>query len=369
MMPLLPKSFANIKREESMDKWLSAASEEVVGSGFALSSGRSSDESTAITKIASNDAAPVIFGSREAEQNIISTNYVLHKEASSVLEESTLKEARYGGGTYLSCQAASEISPDTVSVGLRNEDKSEEKAISLKIAREESSSLATKASSEESITANKDVLCARVAVEEVHETRSEARTVEPTALASKCSEETIFHLNYSYQKQPTEFAATFVGSESRDEGEVRVETQASGDERVETEELSVSRRMVEVEVEGVVMRGVREASPLLLHTESASESVVRVEQSLERQHHLRVDGMEVSHERSESEERKKEEKRVSFASEVTEKTMEMIDHSLDMNMTMTVEPAFQKPSIIKKPMKKEREHRHREMKRNEAPSL
>lgn len=61
--------------------------------------------------------------------------------------------------------------------------------------------------------------------------------------------------------------------------------------------------------------------------------------------------------------------RVSFAAEVTEKTMEMIDHSLDLNMSMTVEPAFQKPSIIKKPMKKEREHRARDLRRNEAPSL
>ena len=61
--------------------------------------------------------------------------------------------------------------------------------------------------------------------------------------------------------------------------------------------------------------------------------------------------------------------RVSFAAEVTEKTLETIDHSLGLNASMTVEPAFQKPSIIKKPIKKEREHRRGELRRNEAPAL
>nr|CDJ95609.1 predicted protein [Haemonchus contortus] len=298
-----------VSREESMDKYLSATSEEMVGSGFALSSGKSSSEGVMVTRIASNDAAPIVFNSKEAEQNSISTNYVLHREPSNVSEESTFKEARYGGGTNLFCSAASEISPDTVSVSLESRGKEEENSLSLKIAREETLHLSTKASTEESITANKEVLCTRISAEEVHETRKEARKVEPTALASRCSEETIFHLNYSYQKQPTEFMATFVGSESRDEGEVRIETEAARHEHAETEELSVSRRMVEVEVEGVVMRGVREASPLLLHTESASEYMVGVEQTLEKQQHLRVESMEATHERSESEERKKEEKR------------------------------------------------------------
>ncbi|VDL78497.1 unnamed protein product [Nippostrongylus brasiliensis] len=360
-----------IRREDSAAKWVSAAQEEAVGEAFALNKDLIAEQSVAVTKITSNDAEPVTYRSKEAEETNLSTNYVLNKEASSIVEESTLKEARSGGGANLYCQGASEISPDTVNASMRSEEKKEEQMISLKTSRvEEGPMLSTKASTEESITANKDVLCSRATAIDVSVTRTEANKAEPTALVSKCSEETIFNFNYSYEKQPTEFTTTFVGKESRDEGEVRVETQAARDELAQTKDLSVSRRMVEVEVEGVVMRGKRETSPLLLHTESASESVVRVEQTLERKY-LQVEGEMAaeSHTRSESEERKKEEKRVSFASEVTEKTMEMIDHSLDLNMSMTVEPAFQKPSIIKKPMKKEREHRHRELRRNEAPSF
>jgi hypothetical protein len=55
--------------------------------------------------------------------------------------------------------------------------------------------------------------------------------------------------------------------------------------------------------------------------------------------------------------------RVSFAADVEEK------HDLDMEMSMSVEDK-NKPSIIRKPMKKERErHRRRDLRQNEAPSL
>ncbi|GMR36421.1 hypothetical protein PMAYCL1PPCAC_06616 [Pristionchus mayeri] len=62
------------------------------------------------------------------------------------------------------------------------------------------------------------------------------------------------------------------------------------------------------------------------------------------------------------------EKRVSFASEVQEKTM---DESSDEMITIekeSLEPKFMKPSIIKKPMKQER-GRQREIRKNEAPSF
>ncbi|VDM62086.1 unnamed protein product [Angiostrongylus costaricensis] len=313
-----------VKREETVDMSLKAALEEIVGCAFVFDCGRSSEESSLVTKTASNTAEPILHNFKEAGENVIAAIYALHKESSSAFEESILKEQRYGGGAALNCQAAKDVS----------------------------------------LTANKDVLCRRVAAEDVTATRSMASIGEPIGLVSKCSEETIFHLNYSYQKQPTDILTTFVGSELCKDSGLHVDMQASRDESVNTEQLSMSARMVEVEVEGVVKRPSRETSSVLLHTESVSESMIHVEQVLEKVH-LRVDETVVD----ESEERRKEEKRVSFASEVTEKTMEMIDHSLDLNMSMTIEPAFQKPSIIKKPMKKEREHRHRELKRNEAAPM
>ncbi|KJH46061.1 Copine [Dictyocaulus viviparus] len=316
------------KREEITDKWLSASSEEVVGSVFTLDSGRQSHDMSLITRIISNEAEPVFCKLKEASDNVISTTYSLQKDSNVASEKSVLTMPRYGGGVMISCYASTEVS----------------------------------------ITANKDVLCRRITDDDTSIIKSIKNIGESTGLVSKCSEETIFHLNYSYEKQPTDIRTTIVESESRKDFGLSIDIKASRDEFINTEQLSMNARAVEVEVEGVVKRPSRETSSVLLHTESVSESMVHVEQVLEKKY-THVDETMSMDTYTELEERRKDEKRVSFASEVTEKTMEMIDHSLNLNMSMTIEPAFQKPSIIKKPMKKEREHRHRELKRNEAPSF
>ncbi|GMT14464.1 hypothetical protein PFISCL1PPCAC_5761, partial [Pristionchus fissidentatus] len=62
------------------------------------------------------------------------------------------------------------------------------------------------------------------------------------------------------------------------------------------------------------------------------------------------------------------EKRVSFASEVLEKTMDESSDEMAAIESQNLEPKFMKPSIIKKPMKQER-GRQREIRKNEAPSF
>ena len=54
--------------------------------------------------------------------------------------------------------------------------------------------------------------------------------------------------------------------------------------------------------------------------------------------------------------------RVSFAADVTEK-------SVDLSSDMRLNVEDMKPSILKKPLRRERESRVKELRQNEAPSL
>ncbi|CCD61456.1 Copine family protein 2 [Caenorhabditis elegans] len=195
--------------------------------------------------------------------------------------------------------------------------------------------------------------------------------IEGTGMRSTASEETIFNLAYDYCKQPTEFRTVFV-SEDHQFVHGAFGFRAVGEEHIETQVLELQARMVEVMVEGSVHNLARrhEDEPFVLYTEVIEETIIRVDEQLEKK--TTVIETEQASEvkmREKGEERRKEEKRVSFAAEVQEKTMEAIDKSLGLDTSMEVEPAFQKPSIIKKPMKKERERRSRDLRQNAAPAF
>ncbi|CAO4364997.1 unnamed protein product [Caenorhabditis nigoni] len=195
--------------------------------------------------------------------------------------------------------------------------------------------------------------------------------IEGTGMHSSASEETIFNLAYDYCKQPTEFRTVFV-SEDHQFVHGAFGFRAVGEEHIETQLLELEARMVEVMVEGSVHNLARrhEDEPFVLYTEVLEETIIRVDEQLEKKTTV-VETEQASEVkmREKGEERRKEEKRVSFAAEVQEKTMEAIDKSLGLDTSMEVEPAFQKPSIIKKPMKKERERRSRDLRQNAAPAF
>ncbi|KAF1765772.1 hypothetical protein GCK72_005725 [Caenorhabditis remanei] len=195
--------------------------------------------------------------------------------------------------------------------------------------------------------------------------------IEGTGMRSTASEETVFNLAYDYCKQPTEFRTLFI-SEDHQFVHGAFGFRAVGEEHIETQVLELEARMVEVMVEGSVHNVARrhEDEPFVLYTEVLEETIIRVDEQLEKK--TTVIETEQASEvkmREKGEERRKEEKRVSFAAEVQEKTMEAIDKSLGLDTSMEVEPAFQKPSIIKKPMKKERERRGRDLRQNAAPAF
>ncbi|CAI2343854.1 unnamed protein product [Caenorhabditis sp. 36 PRJEB53466] len=177
--------------------------------------------------------------------------------------------------------------------------------------------------------------------------------IEGTGMRSTASEETVFNLAYDYCKQPTEFRTVFI-SEDHQFVHGAFGFRAVGEEHIETQVLELEARMVEVMVEGSVHNLARrhEDEPFVLYTEVAEETIIRVDERIEKKTTVVERGEESQFRRRSSRE----------------------DHGSHrqepgLDTSMEVEPAFQKPSIIKKPMKKERERRGRDLRQNAAPAF
>lgn len=135
--------------------------------------------------------------------------------------------------------------------------------------------------------------------------------IEGTGMRSTASEETVFNLAYDYCKQPTEFRTVFI-SEDHQFVHGAFGFRAVGEERIEMQVLELEARMVEVMVEGSVHNLARrhEDEPFVLYTEVAEETIIRVDERIEKKTTV-VESEQTSEVkmREKGEERRKEEKR------------------------------------------------------------
>ena len=315
------ESTRKMPRVETAGLRIGAATEESVSVSQEISSGRSSNEHVEFLNPLGLGVEFVYFRSTESCETASTVNYTLRRPERPQFEEIILKEPMYGGGTNISCRAAGEESPDGVHPHFTCPSPKDEASFSLFVPRLDQAEfrlhaaeetfggtkdveirrteqvesisllrnaaqlgegvrLYTKASAEENITLTADIVCGRLGTYgEAGLVQGETEEGDKTGLRTNRSEETEFNLFYDYTKQATEFGAVFITSD-KDMIYGAFGMRAPGVEIINLEELNVQRRMVEVQVEGVIERAARECSPLTLTTESMAETVIRVDETL-----------------------------------------------------------------------------------------
>ncbi|KAI6179101.1 Copine domain-containing protein [Aphelenchoides besseyi] len=310
------------RKGESQNLVTGHASDAQVLCSADLRSPKPTDTSTSTTLKTANVAEPLRHRVAEAGHVDTTTNVALQSGRRTEDEaEKILRESRFGGSYSISTRASGDAMGGDTNVNLQQPEASSSSQISVRIASvAEPQRLDVSAAGDSS-------------------TGVDSR-LERQEQSLRCEHVAVARLIEQLYMHAAESAAEIISLTSTEVRQYARETVIRTDAPLRAGDDNDQKRQQRVE----------HVVPIIIVEEAPEFHIDAVDKVKLRRHYSNAE--------------KGKEKRVSFAAEIEEK------HDLDMEMSMSVED-MQRPSIIRKPMKKERERhgRRRELRQNEAPGF